>query len=411
MQAGNIRCDGIRRASVFNNIVRGGQALLARGLSGKNMFSMFAADLVTQHGAFDLRFYWHIDDQYAIGLTGQAVFDQQRYDPEEIRGGSSLHLAARFLLDWAAVIALVMCFIAFTLIKGSRFMSFNNMINILRAMSITTVFAIAATVTMAPDGFDMSACTLASCSAYVFVSMYLWYGLPLLACVLITIAVTLVMYQLTMFLILVCKIPDMLATCALQFVHQGLGQWYIGGGAVSTGMRTPAGAQPARIKLEPAFSAIGKEPWLIIIMLICVLIAHVFLEYTKHGRFIYAMGGNKQAAKLSGINVKAYRYLAGMITAVFVAIGGILVASRGSSAQVMCCDNYLMQSLAAVFVGRSVGGAERPNALGTLIGAMLVSTLENGLTICAVPFYVLPAVKGAVLALALVAAYATKKEQ
>ena len=319
--------------------------------------------------------------------------------------------AARFLLDWAAVIALALCFIVFTLIKGSRFMSFNNMINILRAMSITTVFAIAATVTMAPDGFDMSACTLASCSAYVFVSMYLWYGLPLFVCVLITIAVTLIMYQLTMFLILVCKIPDMLATCALMFVHQGLGQWYIGGGAVSTGMRTPAGAQPARIKLEPSFSAIGKEPWLIIIMLVCVLIAHIFLEYTKHGRFIYAMGGNKQAAKLSGINVKAYRYLAGMITAVFVAIGGILVASRGSSAQVMCCDNYLMQSLAAVFVGRSVGGAERPNALGTLIGAMMVSTLENGLTICAVPFYVLPAVKGAVLALALVAAYATKKEQ
>ena len=180
-------------------------------------------------------------------------------------------------------------------------------------------------------------------------------------CVLITILATLVMYQLTMFLILVCKIPDTLATCALMFVHQGLGQWYIGGGAVSTGMRTPA--------------------------------------------------GNKQAAKLSGINVKAYRYLAGMITAVFVAIGGILVASRGRSAQVMCCNNYLMQAPAAVFVGRSVGGAEKPNALGTLIGAMLVSTPENGLTICAVPFYVLPAVKGAVLALALVAAYATKKEQ
>ena len=68
-------------------------------------------------------------------------------------------------------------------------------------------------------------------------------------------------------------------------------------------------------------------------------------------------------------------------------------------------------TLAAVFVGRSVGGAEKPNALGTLVGAMLVSTLENGLTICAVSYYVLPAVKGAVLALALVAAYAGKKEQ
>lgn len=63
------------------------------------MFSMFAADLIAQHGAFDLRLFRHIDDQYAIGLAGQAVFDQQRYDPEEIRGGGGLHLAARFLLN------------------------------------------------------------------------------------------------------------------------------------------------------------------------------------------------------------------------------------------------------------------------------------------------------------------------
>lgn len=319
--------------------------------------------------------------------------------------------ALRFLLDWAAIITLVLCFVIFTLVKGTSFMSENNMINILRAMSITTVFGIAATVTMAPDGFDMSACTLASCSSYVFVSMYLWYGLPLWMCIVVTIVVTLLMYQLTMFLILVCKIPDMLATCALMFVHQGLGQWYIGGGAVSTGMRTPAGAAPVRTALEDSFSAIGRSPWIIIIMLLTVLAAYIFLEYTKHGRFIYAMGGNRQAAKLSGINVKGYRYLAGMITAVFIAIGGILVASRGSSAQVMGADNYLMQSLAAVFVGRSVGGAEKPNALGTLVGAMLVSTLENGLTICAVSYYVLPAVKGAVLALALIAAYAGKKDQ
>jgi simple sugar transport system permease protein len=319
---------------------------------------------------------------------------------------------AHFLLDWAAVIALVLCLAIFSALKGANFMSKANMVNILLAMSITTVFGIAATVTMAPDGFDMSACTLASCSAYVFVSMYLWYGLNLFMSIVVCIIATLVLYQLTMFLILVCKIPDMLATCALMFVHQGLGQWYIGGGAVSTGMRVPhSGADPARTTLSSAFSAIGRSPYIIIIMLACVLAAHIFLNYTKHGRFLYAMGGNRQAAKLSGIDVKKYRYLAGMITGLFIAIGGILVASRGSSAQVMCCDNYLMQALAAVFVGRSVGGAEKPNALGTLVGAMLVSTLENGLTICAVPYYILPAVKGAVLALALMAAYAGKKEQ
>ena len=317
----------------------------------------------------------------------------------------------KFIVDWAAVITLVFCFIIFTILKGRFFMSSSNMVNIMRAMAINTVFGIAATVTMAPDGFDMSAGTLASCSAYAFVSAYLWFGLPLWASILVCIVVTLIMYQLTMFLILVCKIPDMLATCALMFVHQGLGQWYIGGGAVSTGMKTSWGAAPARTTLSSSFSAIGRAPWIIIIMFVCVIVAHIFLNYTKHGRFLYAMGGNLQAAKLSGINVKKYRYLAGMITAVFIAIAGILVASRGSSAQVMCCDDYLMPSLAAVFVGRTVGGAEKPNAIGTMIGAALVSTLENGLTICAVQFYVLPAVKGMVLALALIAAYATKKEE
>lgn len=316
----------------------------------------------------------------------------------------------RFLVNWAAVLALCACFIVFTALKGDAFMSGSNMVNILRAMAINTVFGIAATITMAADGFDMSAGTLASCSAYVFVSSYLWLGQSLGMSVIICILVTLVMYQLTMFLILVCKIPDMLATIALMFVHQGIGQWYIGGGAVSTGMKASWGAMPARTTLSSYFSAIGRAPWIIIIMLACVLTAYLFLNFTKHGRYLYAMGGNKEAAKLSGINVKKYRYMAGMITAVFIAIGGILVASRGSSAQVMCCDNYLMPSLAAVFVGRTVGGAEKPNALGTMIGAMLVSTLENGLTICAVPFYVLPALKGAVLALALIAAYASKRE-
>lgn len=316
----------------------------------------------------------------------------------------------KFLVDWAAVLALFLCIIVFSMISGTKFASGSNVVNILRAMAINTVFGIAATITMAPDGFDMSAATLASCSAYAFVSGYLWFGFSVPVSILFCIAVTLVMYQMTMFLILVCKIPDMLATCALMFVHQGLGQWYIGGGAVSTGMKTSWGAAPAKTALSNGFQAIGRAPWIIIIMLACVAVAHIFLTYTKHGRFLYAMGGNKEAAKLSGINVKKYRYLAGMITAVFIAIAGILVSSRGSSAQVMCCDNYLMPSLAAVFVGRTVGGAEKPNALGTLIGAALVSTLENGLTILAVPYYVLPAVKGAVLALALIAAYASKKE-
>lgn len=314
-----------------------------------------------------------------------------------------------FLINWAAVIVLVFSIILFTLILGKSFASSANIINILRAMSITTIFAIAATMTMSCDGFDMSACTLASFSAYIFVSSFLWYGFPLWLSILGCIAFTMTAYLLTMFLILICKIPDMLATCALMFIHQGIGLWYTGGGAVSAGMSLPNGNPPARTALTQGFNAIGKAPWIFIIMFSCVLIAHIFLEYTKHGRYLYAMGGNKIAAKFSGINIVKYRFLAGMITAIFIAIGAIVVASRNSAAQITGSDNYLMPSLAAVFVGRTVGGAEKPNAIGTMVGAGLVAVLENGLTMLSVPYYSLPAVKGAVLALALIVAYANKK--
>ncbi len=312
-------------------------------------------------------------------------------------------------MDWAAVIALVVAVVAFSLLRGGSFLSSVNAVNILRSMSITTIFAIGATITMAPGGFDMSACTLATVSSFLFASLFLWFALPLWLSVILTVVLTMGLYLLTMFLILVCCVPDMLATCALMFVHQGLGLWWTGGGAVSAGMPTSWGAAPIRTSWTETALSIGASPWCILIMLSCVAFAFVFLQYTRHGRCLYAMGGNHIAAAYSGIPVKKYRFLAGMLTAVMIAVAAIVVCSRNSAAQISGCDSYLMPSLAAVFVGRSVGGAEKPNALGTLVGAALVAVLENGLTQMGVVYYVLPAVKGGVLALALVAAYGPRQ--
>ena len=325
--------------------------------------------------------------------------------------------AGKMLVNWAAVIVLVLSIIIFSLAKGAAFFSLSNLTTILRSMSTVTIFALAATVSMAPDGFDMAAGTLGTFCAYVFASFLLWFGMPLWLCIICTILFAMVMYLLTMFLILVCKVPDMLATCALQFVHTGLGLAYTGGGSVSAGMNAQPWAKifkgddltPAS-GWTPASKAIGTDPWVIIVMLICVAICFILLERTKYGRYLYAMGGNKTAAKLSGINVKKMRFMAGMFAALFIAIGGIVVCSKSQAAQVNGSDGYLMTSLAAVFIGRSIGGREKYNAIGTAIGALLITVLENGLTMMGVVYYILPAVKGAVLCLALVAAYATSKD-
>ena len=119
---------------------------------------------------------------------------------------SKMKTIGKGLLSWAAVIVLVVSVIIFTIIRGTAFFSVNNLMNILRSMSVVTIFALAATVSMAPDGFDMSAGTLGTFSAYVFAALFLWFGAPLWLAIVLTIAFTMIMYLLTMFLILVCKI-------------------------------------------------------------------------------------------------------------------------------------------------------------------------------------------------------------
>ena len=166
--------------------------------------------------------------------------------------------------------------------------------------------ALAATVSMAPDGFDMSAGTLGTFSAYVF-SQHCFCGLaaPLWLAIVLTIVFTMVMYLLTMFLILVCKIPDMLATCALQFVHAGLGLAFTGGSAVSAGLSAPkwfgalhgGDVTPLRKGWTTGSMNIGKSPYIIIIMLLCVVVCWVLLERTKTWSLFICNGRQQNSSK------------------------------------------------------------------------------------------------------------------
>gem|GEM_PF-5384254 len=99
MQTGNIRCNSIWCAVIINNIIRHGKALSARGLSGENMFSMLARDMVSHHGSLDLRLGCDINHQYPIGFLMQLIFHQQRNHPQDIGRAGFGYLTLCFLVD------------------------------------------------------------------------------------------------------------------------------------------------------------------------------------------------------------------------------------------------------------------------------------------------------------------------
>jgi len=312
-----------------------------------------------------------------------------------------------FLYKYGTIITIVLLIIVFGLLSDS-FLSMTNIVNILRSISIVTIIAIGITVSLSVDGFDLSVGSTASLANAVAISMFVWYGQPTIVAIPAAIAVCLLVGVFNSFMIVKVRIQDMLMTLATMFIIQGVALTYTRGAQVSQNMIMPDGSFAAG-QIPAAFARIGQVPWIIIIMLIIVFLVHVFLTYTKHGRFMYVIGGNREAAKLSGIPVNRYRVAAYLLSSLFAAVGGIMLGARILTAEVNSGAPYLMDAVAAAFIGYSVLGAGKPNAFGTFIGAVLIGILQNGLVMMSVPYYAMDIVKGSVLAFALALTYYKKK--
>jgi simple sugar transport system permease protein len=269
------------------------------------------------------------------------------------------------------------------------------------------------TFALTVNGIDLSVGSAATSANTVCMTFLIWFTFGrTIPGTLLAILLTIVVLQLLAFintiLIVKLKIPDMLATLATMFMFEGVAMTYAGGGAINERMVKPDGTTATGT--VPAFlRTMGREPWIIIIMLVIVVLTFVFLTYTKHGRYMYAVGANPEAARLSGINVEKYRSLAYVLSAIAASVGGILIGARVGNAQINSGSTYLMGAVAAAHIGISVAGVGRPHAFGTLAGAFLIGVLENGLIMASVPYYTVNIFKGLVLAIALALNYVRKK--
>lgn len=317
--------------------------------------------------------------------------------------------AMAFLMKWGTLSAIVLMFAYFTFDMWGLFCTRDNLITILRSLSITAITAIGMTFAVSVDGMDLSLGANAGFSMNIVAIMFIWYEMNSFFAILIAVVLTTSIGLLNALLIVKLRIPDMLATLATQFMISGLTITISGGGSVTEGIMRLNG-QMTHGRIMPLFKALGRAPWIIIIMAVIVVLAFIFFNFSKHGRYMYITGENIEAARLSGINADKYRTLAYVASAFCASIAGLLLCARLGSAQMNAGDGYLMPSVAATFIGLSFLGAGKANPLGTFAGAFLMTMMENGLIMKSVPYYSMNVFKGVVLAIALAMAFVGDKD-
>ncbi|CNH08060.1 ABC transporter permease [Yersinia enterocolitica] len=317
------------------------------------------------------------------------------------------HQLFDFLYKWGMLLTVVALIALFGL-ASDNFLDPNNIINILRSIAIVTVIAIGVSISLSIGGFDLSVGSTASLANAIVVSLFVWYGFGTTGAIILTLLICTLVGLFNAFLIVVLKIPDMLATLASLFVIQGVAMTYSYGGSITQNMLLPSGDMAEGV-IPEMFSALGQVPVIVLIMLAVTIVVQLYLSLTKHGRRMYAIGGNPEAARLAGIRTVRYRVLAYVLSSLLAALGGILLASRIGSSQVNAGGGYLMDAVAAAYIGFSLAGSGKPNAFGTLIGAVILGVLQNGLVMLSVPYYAMDIIKGLVLAIALALTYIHQK--
>jgi len=201
-------------------------------------------------------------------------------------------------------------------------------------------------------------------------------------------------------------IPDLLATLSSMFLLAGLQLIPTGGRSITAGMIMPSG-ETAPGAYDPAFLPLGRArlwdvvPLPVVIMAVVAVVFWFFMERTRWGRVFYAIGGNELAAHLAGAPTSRYRLTTYVLSGTLAALGGLIIAARVGRGDVSSGASLLLDAVAAALIGFAVLDARRPNVLGTVVGAIFVGILLNGLTMLNAPYYTQDFVKGAVLVGAL----------
>ncbi|TXK76772.1 ABC transporter permease [Paenibacillus sp. N3.4] len=287
--------------------------------------------------------------------------------------------ATQKLLAFASLIMLVAIFS----LGSSNFFQFDNIVAIMLSTAVIGVLALGSTFVIITSGIDLAVGTVMTFSSVMAGVMITTWHLPMPFGIIGGIATGAICGCMSGLLVAKMKIPPFIATLAMMMVTKGL-SLVISGTKPIYFNDTPAFSQ---ISMGSVMSSIipGLEiPNAILIFFGVAIIASILLSKTIIGRYNFALGSNEESTRLSGVNVDYWKIVIYSLTGVFSGIAGIMMASRLNSAQPALGSGYELEAIAAVVIGGTSLSGGKGSILGTVIGALIMSVLTNGLRILSV---------------------------
>jgi ribose/xylose/arabinose/galactoside ABC-type transport system permease subunit len=282
-----------------------------------------------------------------------------------------------------ALIILFLLVVAFAIVTPD-FLTVNNLVNILRQYSVLMILAVGQTLVIVSRGIDLSVASNAALSGSVMGVAYAYWAWPEPASLLVGLAAGVAVGAFNGFVITRLGVPDFIATLGTFVAVRGIALLVTDGLPVPDFERAVEGRTlPATISTLGVDSVLGM-PLIAVVALVCALVGGFILSRTRLGRSAYAIGGNTEAARMSGIKVERSKMWIYVISGLLAAVGGFMLTGRQASANALMGEGLELQSIAAVVIGGTnlFGGEGRMS--GTVIGVLIIGVLSNGLSIAGV---------------------------
>lgn len=298
-----------------------------------------------------------------------------------------------YLRDNIAVLALIIVVVFFGITAGTKFLSLQNIANIGRQASVITIMACGMTMIIVSANIDLSVAATLSLGAMLSAMVTEATGSALLG--LVVGLVTGVAIGFTNgILVTKGKIPSFLATLGLMGVVRGIAMMV-------------TATKPVVVYVENYWSSFGDGelfgilPMPIFWTIVVLVVTHIIMKYTALGRYIYATGGNEEASRFTGVKTDRTIITAFVIMGLLAALAGIILASRMHAARPGTGEGMELNVIAAVILGGTSLFGGKGTIIGSLVGALVIGSLNNGLIILGFSTHVQMLVRGLVIILAV----------